>query len=483
MMLSRPLLFVALASSLAYAAQATVDGLPAEIKSASANSARSKPASFSVLHAADVHKFTFARLAGKPKTDWAYAAIASVGDDGVTLHELETSQGIIFITAPSALKLPLNSFIPDNQEFIKNWALAHPADKNSEAPSFAENDPASIVCVTKGYPYRVDTSGVLKGKTITAIASGADHFLALCSDGTLAAWGQNTYGQLGNGPHGADAFSAEPVLVDTADALKGKTIASIGASLGASYALCSDGTLYTWGLLPMALNLGVFPSQSLPDGKGIQPQNIPTLFDPTTLKGKSITAVSFTPGGIAGGLLALCSDGTLFRWDMEQDTHNLIAMRMDNQSDLKGKKVILVDGGEALCADGTLAQWQGYMSSTEKKLHYGSVSVQQGPLLGKTIMRFSLDFALCSDGTLAYLAGNKFKPHWVAATLPKGKKIADIARGLCLYTDKTLGPAPLLRDQREPTDGDQSQFIAAFQGKTILAIATHMVLFKNTAPP
>ena len=50
-------------------------------------------------------------------------------------------------------------------------------------------------------PVAVNTaSGVsaLFGKTVVAVAAGDSHSLALCSDGTVAAWGYNTYGQLGD---------------------------------------------------------------------------------------------------------------------------------------------------------------------------------------------------------------------------------------------------------------------------------------------
>lgn len=52
-------------------------------------------------------------------------------------------------------------------------------------------------------PVPVTTTGVLAGKTVVAIAAGgsapnAGHSLAVCSDGTVAAWGWNSYGQLGD---------------------------------------------------------------------------------------------------------------------------------------------------------------------------------------------------------------------------------------------------------------------------------------------
>ena len=47
-------------------------------------------------------------------------------------------------------------------------------------------------------PVPVVQTWVLAGKTATAVANGGYHSLALCSDGTLAAWGSNTFGVLGD---------------------------------------------------------------------------------------------------------------------------------------------------------------------------------------------------------------------------------------------------------------------------------------------
>ena len=44
------------------------------------------------------------------------------------------------------------------------------------------------------------------------MAAGAAHSLALCADGTLAAWGENSGGQLGIG---STTDSSLPVAVDT----------------------------------------------------------------------------------------------------------------------------------------------------------------------------------------------------------------------------------------------------------------------------
>ena len=53
---------------------------------------------------------------------------------------------------------------------------------------------------------------VLHGETVVAIAAGYTHSLALCSDGTVAAWGENLYGQ--NGDNTTTLRNA-PVAVST----------------------------------------------------------------------------------------------------------------------------------------------------------------------------------------------------------------------------------------------------------------------------
>jgi len=92
-------------------------------------------------------------------------------------------------------------------------------------------------------------SGVsaLFGKRVVAIAAGSTHSLALCSDGTVAAWGFNGSGALGDNTT-TDRHS--PVAVNRApgvSALYGKTVVAIAAGWAYSLALCSDGTVAAWG--------------------------------------------------------------------------------------------------------------------------------------------------------------------------------------------------------------------------------------------
>jgi alpha-tubulin suppressor-like RCC1 family protein len=82
--------------------------------------------------------------------------------------------------------------------------------------------------------------GQVQGLTgIIAVAGGADHSLALRSDGTVWAWGRNWYGELGNG---ITINSSVPVEVS------GLTnVTAVAASGSHSMALKSDGTVWAWG--------------------------------------------------------------------------------------------------------------------------------------------------------------------------------------------------------------------------------------------
>ena len=77
--------------------------------------------------------------------------------------------------------------------------------------------------------------------TVTAMAAGAVHSLALTSAGTIYACGRNNFGQLGNG---TTTDSSIPVAVTLPG---GATATAVAANEFHSLALTSGGTVYAWG--------------------------------------------------------------------------------------------------------------------------------------------------------------------------------------------------------------------------------------------
>jgi len=79
------------------------------------------------------------------------------------------------------------------------------------------------------------------GVTFTAIAAGGFDSYAISTTGAVYAWGANFYGQLGNGTTTA---SDSPVEVDTPAGLAFSDVATGG---GHALAIASDGSVYAWG--------------------------------------------------------------------------------------------------------------------------------------------------------------------------------------------------------------------------------------------
>jgi alpha-tubulin suppressor-like RCC1 family protein len=261
-------------------------------------------------------------------------------------------------------------------------------------------------------PIEVDTSGLLAGKTVSSISAGFNFNHALCSDGTLVAWGDNRYGQIGDGTEDVNRFS--PVAVDTSGVLTGKRVVAVSGGSSYALALCSDGTVVSWGANFYG-ELGVTPQKSY---------RSPVAVDRTgVLAGKTVVAIS------AGGFhaLALCSDGTLASWGWNDagqlgnntTANSLVPVAVNRSGVLAGKTIIEISASDnhslVLCSDGTLAAWGanysgqlGDNSTTNRRL---PVAVNRAGLLaGKTVTRISTarshSLALCSDGTLAAWGSN-----------------------------------------------------------------------------
>ena len=91
----------------------------------------------------------------------------------------------------------------------------------------------------------VDTSGVLAGQSLSQIAVNEWDACAVSQAGAAYCWGDNNYGQLGNGSdvEGSDI----PVAVDTSGVLSGVNLTQ--AAIGYEQACAADaaGVSYCWG--------------------------------------------------------------------------------------------------------------------------------------------------------------------------------------------------------------------------------------------
>ncbi len=299
-------------------------------------------------------------------------------------------------------KFVANYYGGSGNDLVLHWAQQDLAAWGSNSVGQLGNNSLTSSSV----PVLVNQSGVLAGKTMVSAAAGSNHNLALCSDGTLAAWGYNSGGELGNN---STTASSVPVLVNQTGVLAGKTVVSVAAGFCYSLALCSDGSLAAWG----GNNSGQLGNNSLTSS------SVPVLVDQTgVLAGK--TVVSVAAG--ASQSLALCSDGTLAVWGHYNTywsgyigTYRISAAPMAvGGSVLLGKMVVKICAGTdrclVLCSDGTVVQWGN--SYTSNGLPYVLVDVTNaGVLSGKTVVDISADqhcLALCSDGTLAAWGNNNY---------------------------------------------------------------------------
>lgn len=89
------------------------------------------------------------------------------------------------------------------------------------------------------------------------VSAGHNHSLALCSDGFVYAWGNNSYGQLGIGEHGNSYCPMQVKEMPSA--------VLVSAGKYHSLALSKDGSVYAWGGNSCGqLGDGVYDNRTLP---------------------------------------------------------------------------------------------------------------------------------------------------------------------------------------------------------------------------
>lgn len=230
--------------------------------------------------------------------------------------------------------------------------------------------------------------GPLPTRAATAsvpIAAGVCSGYALESDGTVRAWGDNTYGQLGNN---STTDSLVPVQVSNLT-----SVMAIAGGDSTGYALKADGTVWAWG----------YNSHGQLGNNSTNSSKVPVMVS-------NLTGITAIAGGNSSGY-ALKSDGTVWAWGNNYNGQlgnntphrSLVPVQVSN---LNG--VIAITSryytGYALKSDGTVWAW-GYNLHGElgnNSTTNSSVPVQVPGLTGVTTISagaFS-GYALKSDGTV-----------------------------------------------------------------------------------
>lgn len=241
----------------------------------------------------------------------------------------------------------------------------------------------------------VDTSGILAGKSVIAVAGGDNHSLALTTDGKVYSWGSNYEGVLGHG----GSNSSVPVAVDTSGVLAGRTVTAIAAGDAHSLALDAEGRLFSWGDNDYG-QLGNDGSLSSPVPVSVVSSGM--------LLGKTIVAIA------AGEdhSMALSADGQVFAWGANSygqlgtggTTNSRVPVKVDASGTLAGKTVIAIAAGEffsmALTSEGRVVTWGrnlygqlGDNSTTDSSSPVAVITT--GALADKTVVSIAAGFGHC----------------------------------------------------------------------------------------
>jgi len=173
------------------------------------------------------------------------------------------------------------------------------------------------------------------------VSAGKYHTIAIKSDGTLWAWGQNAYGQLGDG-------STTRREVPTQESSKATNWEKAEAAYSSTIALKSDGSIWSWGDNTYG---------QLGDGTA-QQRETPTREYSQSTEWEKISSTLYH-------VLAIKSDGTLWDWGENNEgqlgdgtVYNTI---VPNQEITKATDWVAVSAGKAhtlaIKSDGTLWAW------------------------------------------------------------------------------------------------------------------------------
>ena len=155
-------------------------------------------------------------------------------------------------------------------------------------------------------PVRVSSAGDMPNTSVSAISAGSSHSLAL-ENGVVYAWGNGSYGQLGDGIDSSVVSNhkqTKPVRVASDGAMTNTSVSAISAGGYHSLAL-ENGVVYAWGY---AIN------GQLGNGKEIFYESKPFLVKDGAMGNSEVTAIS------AGSIHSLAlKGGVVYAWGYNQN--------------------------------------------------------------------------------------------------------------------------------------------------------------------
>jgi len=246
------------------------------------------------------------------------------------------------------------------------------------------------------------TGGSLSGKTISMVSTSNSYnggTIAIATDGSMHAWGNNSPGKYGNG---GTTTSTVPIAVSASGSMVGKVVSDIVIGELHVVALTTDGSLHVWGT-------DNYSTLGLSLGEDISANG--------SLNGKTISKAF---GGYFH-TLAIATDGTLHAWGLNNtdgqigdgtQTTRTLPVAVTGGS-LSGKTVTHVRAGYnysvALASDSTLHTWgkntSGQLGDGTTTARYSPVNITgTGSLSGKTVATISCGYehtmVIATDGTL-----------------------------------------------------------------------------------
>jgi uncharacterized repeat protein (TIGR02543 family) len=285
------------------------------------------------------------------------------------------------------------------------------------------------------------------GETITQVSLGWSHSSALTSEGRIFTWGNNDYGQLGDGTTTNRTTPTE--ITSQFNLHAGESIIQVSLGIFHSSAITSEGRIFTWG------NNGY---GQLGDGTTNNNRTTPTEITSqfNLPAGESIIIVSLSFDHSS----ALTSEGRIFTWGNNfygqlgdgTTTNRTTPTEITSQFNLyAGETIIQVSLGysdsSALTSQGRIFTWginnSGQLGdgTTTNRTTPTEITSQFNLHAGESIIQASLGWghssALTSEGRI-FTWGNNFYGQLGAGTTTNRNTPTEITSHFNIHTGETI---------------------------------------------